>query len=65
LSRKHFVEAARFIREHFAGPEHAAAVELIVHLGSTFNRRFDEARFRKAAGDGQNHRSESAARRLA
>jgi hypothetical protein len=53
LSRKHFVEAACFIRENLTGYEHAAAVGLMVHLGLRFNARFDEARFRRAAGDGQ------------
>jgi hypothetical protein len=48
LSRNHFVEAARYIRERLAGSEHAAAVDLIVHLGSTFNRRFDEAHFQRS-----------------
>jgi hypothetical protein len=51
MSRKHFNAAARFIREHFTGTEHAAAIELLCHLGRTFNPRFDAERFRRAAGD--------------
>ena len=48
---RHFVEAARYIRERLSGPEHSAAVDLIVHLGLRFNPRFNTLRFRLAAGD--------------
>ena len=53
MSKRHFEEAARYIRERLAGPEHAAAVDLICHLGLRFNPRFDALRFRIAAGDGE------------
>ncbi len=53
MTKKHFVEAARYIREHLTGSQHAAAVDLIVHLGLRFNPRFDALRFRIAAGDSQ------------
>ena len=41
MSKRHFEEAARYIRERLAGPEHAAAVDLICYLGLRFNPRFD------------------------
>lgn len=53
MSKRHFEEAARYIRERLAGPEHAAAVDLICYLGLRFNPRFDALRFRIAAGDGE------------
>ena len=53
MTKRHFVEAARYIRERLTGSEHAAAVDLICHLGLRFNPRFDALRFRIACGEGQ------------
>jgi hypothetical protein len=65
MTKKHFVEAARYIRERLSRPDHAAAVDLIVHLGHRFNPRFDEHRFRTAAGDGEGMVQRRSARRSA
>lgn len=68
MTKKHFVEMARYIRVHQTNNESTnkrtsayrqsqafirGMVSMCIHLGRTYNPRFDVARFRKAAGVGE------------
>lgn len=52
MTKKHFEEMARFIREKEMTNENFSVLEgmkdLAIHMGKTFNYRFDADRFRRA-----------------